>query len=314
LNTLAEELRDTLGTALPQLHKNIKKSLTTGPDLKPLLALIDWSDFLATARKGVANNEGFLTRDLTPQQEMVARTYIKDTSTQNFRKLDAIFNTSEVSKEIRTKFKQTELPVTVTPQLLKILDDASKHQEVWSEVTNKDPVYNDMHHQVREMLISGSESFRDKEAMLLALQKSFFLDERDWAQWESLPIEDIAKELRDTLGIAMPKLREDIKRDLTTRPDLKPLLQLIDWNNLLGTAKDNASQSYSLSENPGTLRHVYSGDTVDLAARLIGGAVAAFIEYQPTVGNETSLLQSGAQPGFTGALHAAIHPSYSTPR
>jgi hypothetical protein len=72
LKTLAEELRDTLGTALPHLHKNIKQALTTKADLKHLLALIDWSDFLATDRKGIADSEVFLTRDLTPSQEMTA--------------------------------------------------------------------------------------------------------------------------------------------------------------------------------------------------------------------------------------------------
>lgn len=265
-----------------------------------------------TARKGSDDIQGLLTRDLTQAQEVVARTFIRDTVNQNLKKLDEIFSTSEVSAEIRTKFKETELPITVTPQLLKILDEASKHNESWPTMSNKDPVYNDMFNQVREMLMNGGQSFQDKEAMLLALQKSFFLKERSWSEWETLPLESIAKEMRDTIGIAMPKLHEDIKRDLTNRPDLKPLLQLIDWDNFLGIGKENAPQGYSLGENPSMPRPVYSTDTVDLAARLIGGAVAAFIEYQPTLGNGTSCLESGSKAALSGVLHSATTPGHST--
>lgn len=137
-------------------------------------------------------NPGDLTKDMSKDQEMIARSFTRDTVNQNLKKLNDIFNESAASREIRDKFKQTELPVTITPQLLKILDDSTKYNEHWPTVSNKDPVYN-MHNQVREMLLNGSESFKDKEAMLLGLQKSFFLENRSWQEWQTMPLDDIAK-------------------------------------------------------------------------------------------------------------------------
>ncbi|MFT8257795.1 MAG: hypothetical protein ACMZI2_00225 [Candidatus Symbiodolus clandestinus] len=217
-------------------------------------------------------NPGDLTKDMSKDQETIARSFIRDTVNQNLKKLNDIFNESAASREIRDRFKKTELPVIITPQLLKILDDSTKYNDHWPIVSDKDSVYNNMHNQVREMLISGSKAFKDKEAMLLGLQKSFFLENRSWQEWETMPIDNIAKELRDTIGIAMPKLHEDIKRDLTNRSDLKPLLELIDWDNFLGVGKaTEAIVQYSLNtgcQYPDPLVHQLINATAALSSAL----------------------------------------------
>lgn len=82
----------------------------------------------------------------------------------------------------------------------------------------------------------------------------------------------LLKELRDTISIAMPKLHEDIKRGLTNWPDLKPLLELIDWENFLGVGKAaEAMAQYSLNtgyQYPDPLVHQLINATAALSSAL----------------------------------------------
>jgi hypothetical protein len=104
-------------------------------------------------------------------QEIIVRTYLKDTIQQNMKIVQKVFDTSRGSQEIRTKFIETPLSETTIPDLMKILD-AAKTTESWNMISDRDPVHNELHNQVREIFISGSESFQDNSDRLLALKKA----------------------------------------------------------------------------------------------------------------------------------------------
>lgn len=191
------------------------------------------------------------------------RTYLIDTLKQNTRDLKSSYkgpDTEDGMNWLNTagSAELFERLIKVKPthsnhrEILDILDDVSqkyKDKENWSTIQNRSPVINEMHNFIADIMHNGSTNFKDKEALLDALQKSLAFESpgENNLQWTATDAV-LATQLRDTLGIAIKSLHTEVINRLKD-PQYSYLKNLIDWNDFLGIGPGGKNSLQSVDSN-----------------------------------------------------------------